>query len=263
MPKILLLAAGSGERYKRDILGPKCLTYFDGVRLIDYQLQLFKDFGIKEIAIVTGFMPETISDIGVPAYHNDEFRNTNMVTTIYKAIDFFDYKDDIIITYTDIIYEPKILSSLIASTGDFVIVADRNWETLWQLRMTDYMSDIESLLTDDSNRITDIGSNSPPKDKVAGQYIGLIKLTPIAQKNFVIALNKAFSSYSSTVSSPYAQYSLTQLISELVQHDWEINVCWVNGGWLEFDTENDRISYEENKNSEEFKGIFNRGWYCN
>jgi hypothetical protein len=42
-----------------------------------------------------------------------------------------------------------------------------------------------------------------------------------------------------------------------------INVCWVNGGWLEFDTENDKMRYEENKNSEVFKGIFNRGWYCN
>jgi choline kinase len=261
MVRVLLLAAGSGMRYKRNIAGPKCFTEFERVRLIDYQLKLFKDFEIQDLAFATGYMQESMLDFGLPTFYNDEYFTSNMVGTLAKAIKFFDFQNDLIISYTDIIYEPKVLKNLISDSRDFVVVADSNWENLWKIRMHDYMSDVESLVVDQNNALIEIGLKNPPKYKVCGQYIGLIKLTPSAQRKFVQELKVIFPDVENISAALCANISMTELFSGLIKKNWKIYVCWINGGWLEFDTLDDKIAYESNSKTKNFKDIFSSNWY--
>ena len=53
--------------------------------------------------------------------------------------------DDLIISYSDIIYKKSVLEKLIRSKKHLSVVVDKNWEILWKMRMENYFSDIETL----------------------------------------------------------------------------------------------------------------------
>ena len=63
--KGIILAAGRGSRMG-DMTDqkPKCLIELNGQSLIDHQLNAFKDAGIEDIALITGYKRELLSKYG-------------------------------------------------------------------------------------------------------------------------------------------------------------------------------------------------------
>ena len=74
----IISAAGMGTRLGLNI--PKCLLEFDGVTIIQHQLELLKD--IEDVRVVVGFMEEEVIEIA-KTYRNDIIfvRNPNFQTT--------------------------------------------------------------------------------------------------------------------------------------------------------------------------------------
>ena len=69
--KAIILAAGRGSRMKKltDEL-PKCLVELRGKTLLDWQLEALRAAGITEIAIVTGYKREMLTNRGMFDFHN-------------------------------------------------------------------------------------------------------------------------------------------------------------------------------------------------
>ena len=105
---------------------------------------------------------------------NPIFNSTNMLYSLFCAENFLD--DDVIISYSDIIYNTDILNKLIDCKFDIGVVIDKNWKELWSLRMDNPLEDVESLKIVD-NKITEIGFKSSDITEIQGQYIGLIKFS--------------------------------------------------------------------------------------
>ena len=75
----LILAAGRGTRMK-GIDTPKCLLELNGIALIDYQIKCFKQFGINQIFVVTGYNSDLIQSHlkdEVIFIQNPDFANSN------------------------------------------------------------------------------------------------------------------------------------------------------------------------------------------
>lgn len=69
--KAIILAAGEGTRlkkYTKDL--PKGMLPFAGATLIERQLGLLRDAGIKDISVVTGFKGGHIDYKGVTYFEN-------------------------------------------------------------------------------------------------------------------------------------------------------------------------------------------------
>ena len=112
MPKLVILAAGEGKRLRPLTQArPKCLVEIKGKPLLDWQIEVAEQAGIKEIILVKGYLQEKIDRTGVRSYINKNFSTTNMVETLWCANEEFD--EDIIISYGDIIYELHILKALL------------------------------------------------------------------------------------------------------------------------------------------------------
>src|SRR3989338_5798791 len=106
--KAIILAAGMGTRlgkYTKDI--PKGMLNFNGKSLIERQVEVLRSCGIKDIIIVKGYMPDKINIKGVKYYENKDYANTNMVETLFAAEK--EMSDNIIVCYSDIIYQKNVL----------------------------------------------------------------------------------------------------------------------------------------------------------
>ena len=106
-------------------------------------------------------------------FHNSNYDITNMVETLFCAMEKFN--DTVIVSYGDIIFEKKVLTSLINSDEDYSVVIDKNWRKYWESRFTDPLIDAESLILDSMNNIIEIGQTTKNIDDIQGQYIGLMK----------------------------------------------------------------------------------------
>ena len=122
---------------------------------------------------------------------NNKYNETNMVHTLFCAETEMD--DDLIISYSDIIYTRNVLKSLIENNNDIVITIDKNWLDLWKIRMTNPLIDAETLKINDSGNIDEIGKKPESYIDIKGQYIGLIKLSNILKSviEFYHSLNKS------------------------------------------------------------------------
>ena len=116
--KVIILAAGEGKRLKPLTNDkPKCMVNLFGKKIIDYQIEVFKKFGISRIIVVTGFKNESVDISEIKIYQNQDFDRTNMVATLFCAKD--ELNDDVIVSYGDIVFEESVLEKLLLSKQDF------------------------------------------------------------------------------------------------------------------------------------------------
>ena len=108
----LILAAGQGKRLG-DLgkLQPKCLTEIFGKPIIERLIETLTHEKIKPIYIVTGYKNIFLKNYNLIEFYNDQYESTNMVYSMFKANDLFKKnKEDLIISYGDIIYEKNNLA---------------------------------------------------------------------------------------------------------------------------------------------------------
>lgn len=178
MTKAIILAAGRGIRMgDATIKQPKCLLKVNGKILIESQLQVLGNAGIDEIAIVTGYKSEMLSGYNLKQFHNYNWQNTNMVTSLFTADEWLS-KHDCIIVYSDILYDEKIIQLLIESSHKLSLAYFLNWRDLWSKRFNNPLQDLENFKLSNDNLVTLIGGRAASIDEIEGQYMGIFKTTP-------------------------------------------------------------------------------------
>jgi len=243
--KLIILAAGQGTRLRPLTLEkPKCMVQYKSKPIINYILETAKKCNINNISVICGYkkniLKSHLSDYKISFYDNDNFDSTNMVSTLFCAGAYLD--DDIIISYSDIIYKEEVLEKLINSKGNFNVVIDKNWRELWQLRMDNPLNDAETLKIE-NNKIIEIGKKPKNYSEIHGQYIGLIKIS----KKFVSNFLKFYKSLDKNLiydGKNFQNMYLTTLIQLLIDNLIEVNPIFISGQWIEIDSLEDLNAYE-------------------
>ena len=241
--KLIILAAGSGTRlrpYTED--RPKCMAPVGGRPLIDWLVETAERAGINGIVIVRGYRAENLilsteAQSLKPEYVlNPDFATTNMVFSLWTARHTF--TDPVIISYADILYEPEVLVSLMASPDEISVVVDRSWRNYWENRFDDPLSDAESLAIGDDGNIQSIGQEVTAIDDVEGQYIGLMKF---AGKGLEVLVNTLTAAYDGKLQSPRSleQMYMTDVLQEMINSGEKLQPNWIEGQWLEIDSVKD------------------------
>ena len=154
--KVIILAAGRGTRLSPlTDEKPKCMVKLFGKSLLEWQIDIFRELGIKDISVVTGYKKELISIDDIKFYHNSNFENTNMVETLFCAEK--EMNETMIISYGDIIFQKSVVKKLIKSDENFSVIVDRKWRKYWDIRFDNPLDDAESLILDSENYIKNIG----------------------------------------------------------------------------------------------------------
>jgi len=219
--KGIVLAAGRGERLRplTDSI-PKCMVEYEGKPLLQHVTDAFLMYDIP-VTVVRGYRKENVV-IGDHFIDNDDYLNTTMVDSLFCALD--DDSDDIIVSYSDIVYDPKYIGMLMGSKG-LSVIADRNWRPYWEQRQVNPLDDAETFKVR-NGLIVEIGKKPFCYEEIEGQYIGLFKIS----KDLLSKVMKMKKTKAS---------SITEFIQELIDNDVSVHPVWVEGGWMEFDTLSD------------------------
>ena len=176
--KAIILAAGRGSRMK-DLTDerPKCLVELRGKPLLEWQLEALREAGISEIAIVTGYKRELLTNRGLTEFHNQRWADTQMVSSLACAQEWLQ-SEPCIVSYSDIFYDAKAVVSLMKCSAKIAVTYDPNWLTLWEKRFGDPLLDAETFRLNTDQTLAEIGNKPKLVSEVQGQYMGLLRYTP-------------------------------------------------------------------------------------
>lgn len=259
--KAIILAGGMGTRlgkYTENL--PKGMLNFNGKSLIERQVETLRSCGISDIIIVKGYMPDKIQIPDVKYYVNEDYANTNMVETLFCAEEEMD--DDILVCYSDILYEKRVIEKILASNVDIGVTVDEDYWDYWKARMDNPEDDTESLVIDEEGKIIELGDTDCALDKAKVRYVGLIKFS----KKGIEALKKVYHKNKEkyfNISGPWLRSKcfkkgyMTCMLQAIINEGYRVDPIIVKHGWLEFDTIEDYEKYNEWLENGELKKFFN------
>jgi choline kinase len=243
--RALLLAAGRGERLRPYTdERPKCLVPFAGRPLLEWQLAALRSTGITEIGVVAGYRADTLEPYGLRTWVNALWDRTNMVESLFCAREWIAADEPLVVSYTDIAYEPRLLAALLDTPGDIVVAVDRQWLDLWAERHENVLSDAESLRIGAGGALIDIGRRVDRVEDIEAQYIGLLRFSAEG-----LALLRNFWASASGGAAwlqgrPLERAAMTDLLRGMIDAGLVIAAAVVDRGWLEVDSVSDLQLYE-------------------
>ena len=239
--KTLIVAAGLGSRLKTHTENtPKCMLDFGGKTLLERQLSSYKKCGIEDISLVRGYKKTKINYKGIKYFDNDDYKNNNILNSIFYAEEAI--KDNIIISYSDILFEPFVVQRALDSDHDISVVVDIDWKDYYIDRKEHPLSEAENVIFNSNNEVVKIGKIATGKEEVHGEFIGMLKLNQrgckIFKENFH-RVKKFFWNKPFQRAKIFQKAYLTDMIQELVDVGVKVHCVVIKRGWKEIDTVED------------------------
>jgi phosphoenolpyruvate phosphomutase len=239
--KTLIVAAGMGRRLKTHTENlPKCMLDFNGKTLLECQLAAYRDCGIDNISVIRGYKKNKINYKNINYYYNKDYENNNILNSIFYGEKIIN--GNIIIAYSDILFESDIVQRLLDSNHDISIVVDIDWQGYYVDRKDHPIEEAENVIFNSNNEVIKIGKIATEKKEVHGEFIGMMKLTnhgaEIFKQNFhrvkKLYWNKPFQR-----AKTFQKAYLTDMIQELVDIGIKVHCVIIERGWKEIDTVED------------------------
>jgi len=227
--KTIILAAGIGSRLRPLTLkNHKCLLKIGKSTIIERLIDQMNKFNIRDINIVLGYKSEQIKNQLKKNYNFIKYPNykkTNNLHTLWWARKII--KGDVIILFSDIVVEDKIIYKLIKSTSGITAVIDSS-----KIRKgTMYINHTRNSL----KKITKLS-----KKEATGNFIGMLKIKSNHIKSFL-------SSMESNLKGTKNEY-YTIVLNSMIEKKIKINVLDIKKYfWGEIDTLKDYKFIKKNE----------------
>ncbi len=239
--KALIIAAGLGSRLKKHTENlPKCMLDFGGKTLLQRQLDAYSKNNITDISLIRGYKKEKINYKGLRYFENKDYKNNNILNSIFYAEKIIN--GNIIISYSDILFDPTVVQRTIKSNHDISVVVDIDWRGYYVGRKDHPISEAENVIFNSNNEVEKIGKINTGNEEVHGEFIGMIKLSnrgaEIFKEHFH-RLKKTYWNKPFQRAKIFQKAYLTDFIQELVDIGIKVHCVIIESGWKEIDTVED------------------------
>jgi L-glutamine-phosphate cytidylyltransferase len=237
----IIVAAGMGNRlrpYTDDV--PKCLLDFGGKTLLERQIDAYRAGGIRDFALVRGYRKELFTLPGIRFFDNDDYENNNILNSVFCAEPAL--RGDVIVGYSDILFEPWVVTCLTQAPGDISVVVDVDWKTYYVGRKDHPIDEAENVIFDADGNIAEIGKKVSRNGEADGEFIGMMKLTARGCETIKEHFHRARARYWGKPfqrTSEFRKAYLTDLIQEMVDQGVAVHCTIIARGWKEIDTVED------------------------
>jgi len=236
----IVLVAGRGRRLGE--LGsqqPKCLASLRGKTLLSRTIEVLRETGVEDIALVTGYRRDVLTSFGLHEFYNSDWSTSNMVYSLIHATPWL-MKSDCVVSYGDIFYRPSAVRALLDADGDVSLTYDPEWVKLWSLRSEDPLADAETFRLRSNGTVCEIGRKPQSILEVEGQYMGLLKFTPRGWSDLI--------SGSVTLGLDLRSVSMTEMLQAMIERrSMKVVARPYFESWGEVDTEADLAVYESSE----------------
>jgi L-glutamine-phosphate cytidylyltransferase len=239
--KSIIIAAGLGSRLKgyTEAL-PKCMLMFGDKTLLQRQLEVYRGCGIDNISVVRGFKKEKINYDSLTYYDNSDFKNNNILNSLFYAEEAIN--GNVIISYSDILFDEIVINRLLESDADISIVVDIDWRGYYVNRKDHPIDEAEKVIFNANNEVLKIGKVLTTKKDVYGEFIGMMKLSPRGSEIVKLHFNRAkkiFWDKPYQRAQTFQKAYITDLIQDMVDMGVSIHCVIIERGWKEIDTVED------------------------
>ena len=239
--KAIIIAAGLGSRLKNYTENlPKCMLKFGDKTLLERQIEAYRNCGINNISVIRGYKKEKINYEDLRYYENPDFENNNILNSLFYAEE--ELNGNVIVAYSDILFEASVVRRLLESQADISIVVDIDWRGYYDGRKEHPIEEAENVIFNANNEVLKIGKILTEKDDVHGEFIGMLKFTPRGAEIFKKHFHRAKEIY---WDKPYQRAAIFQkaYITDIIQDMAELGVpvhcVIIERGWKEIDTVED------------------------
>ena len=242
----IIIAAGSGKRisnYVKDV--PKSMILINGKPIIVHQISVLKQIGINNIIVVTGPYSEKFSVENVRYVKDLKFLEHDILGSLMEAKKFL--KNDVLVIYSDIIFEKNIIEQILKSKGDISIAVDMNWEKMYEGRTEHPISEAENVQLTKMKKISKIKKNIENKNNDVGEFLGIMKMTENGGNQFVDEYEKLIKNHKGNFheATSIAKAYITDMIQELINLKINVEPVLISGKWCEIDTMQDLKNAEK------------------
>lgn len=239
--RAVILAAGRGSRMKGLTDDrPKCLVELNGRPLLERQVAALRGAGCTEVAVVAGYRGDLLEGRGLTVFTNPRWAETNMVVSLTCAAPWLE-AGPCLVSYGDIFYTEETVRRLAAADADLAISYDPDWLALWSARFADPLSDAETFRLAADGTVADIGRRPTSLDEVQGQYMGLLRFTPVGWARFTGHL-------AAVGPEAAAKLDMTSMLRALIAGGTAVRGVPAEGAWGEVDSASDLAFYETRGN---------------
>jgi choline kinase len=248
--KAIILAAGIGSRLETLTNDkPKCMLKLFNETLIERQIKIFHSCNINDITIVTGYRSEVIDIPDVNYVKNKNYETTNINESLFCALE--PSSSPILVTYSDIIFEKKIIQQMLETTDGIGLAVNLNWKKGYQNRNMHPLSEAENVLVD-NERILQIRKNISKslENQQIGEFLGIMMLP----SEHIKILLERYSYLKKNLVGPFhdapslKKAYLTDMLQEIINCGINVNPIFTEGKWSEIDTPEDLRNAEKSIN---------------
>lgn len=236
----IIIAAGSGKRISENVKNvPKSMVLVNGKPILEYQVSVLKQIGIEEIIVITGPYSEKFSLKNVHYIKDQNHSEHDILGSLMEAKKFL--KDDVIIMYSDIIFEKEIIQQILKSKADISIAVDMNWGKMYEGRTEHPVSEAENVQLIEMKQISKIKKNIKNENNDVGEFLGIMKMTSKGGNQFVEEYEKLLKNHKGNFheAPSILKAYVTDMIQELVNLKINVEPVLVSGKWCEIDTMQD------------------------
>ena len=245
--KIIILAAGMGSRLKPLTNDkPKCMVKLFNETLIERQIKIFHNCNIDDITIVTGYRGELINIPDVNYVKNKNYEKTNMNESLFCALE--PSNSPILVTYSDIVFEQKIIEQMLEVTDGIRLAVSLNWKKNYQNRRLHPLSEAENVLMENGS-VLQIRKNisESSQNQQIGEFLGIMMLSPdnvkilLEKYSYLKQNHKGTFHNAPSLSNAY----ITDMLQELIDSSISVDPVFIQGMWHEIDTPEDLKNAEK------------------
>jgi phosphoenolpyruvate phosphomutase len=232
---IVLAASRGSELRELTHDKPKAMLSIGGKTLLGRMMEGLKKAGINKSTVIAGYKAEAIDLTGIEIRINDQYDNSDELTTLACAQK--DFNDDMVIVYGDLLFREYILRDLLVTQGEIVVVVDSALDNPNISGSPDYaycnLDDDRSPFMQNVT-LTQVSSSADETDKKpSGYWIGMMHVREQGRKWIETALEELKSE------SNFNELTLPDLLNHLIQQGKPISTHYIDGHWLDVNSLDD------------------------
>ena len=211
----------------------------NGKPIIEYQIEVLKKNGINDIIVIRGKYGDKFKIKNINYINDNNYEEHDILGSLMEAKQFLE--NDVIVLYSDIIFENKIIQQMLETKADISIAIDTEWEENYVGRTEHPKSEAENVKIDENQKILQIKKNIQNGHHQICEFLGIMKFTKHGGKIFVekydeiLSRNKEKFHEAPSVLKGY----LTDMLQELIDCEIKIEPVFISGKWCEIDTMQD------------------------
>jgi phosphoenolpyruvate phosphomutase len=222
----IVLAASRGAGLEAVTMDrPKVMLPIAGKPLLRHLVDAFKVQGINDITVVGGYRADAIDVAGVQLVVNERYAQSGELSSLACAVDAL--REDVVISYGDLLFRSYILRDLVESDAPFSVVVDSSQTLNLSVRDFAYCSAPDDrALFGQKVRLRRMASAAMLDGQAPhGRWIGLLKVgrAGCARLRHTLAELR--------MRSDFDALDMPALLNALVDAGEDIEVQYVHGHW--------------------------------